>query len=184
MMPPVEILRECFDYDPITGALTWRVRPVAHFQSQARAAWWNRKRAGTAALGTSCSRYGHRQLTFQVSGQRYKLLTHRIAWTLIYGFAPTADATHWNRDASANMLRNLRETTRSQTARDALRHKPGLKGAYRGKRGKWTSCVWVNGRHVHLGTFPSQQAAHDAWILANVGVAGRFFNAGYPTVFD
>ena len=28
---PVEYLRECFHYDPETGELTWKERPLSHF---------------------------------------------------------------------------------------------------------------------------------------------------------
>lgn len=183
-MPPAAILRECFDYDPTTGALTWRVRPVAHFQSQARAAWWNRRWAGREVRGSLCSRYGHRQVTFTVRRTIYRILTNRLAWALVHGGPPIGDVTRWDPQTGSNTPSNLRQSTKSQTARDSRRRKPGLKGAYRTKGGKWTSCVWVGGRHRHLGTFPTEQAAHEAWVVANVKVAGRFFNAGYLSVFD
>ena len=184
MMPPVEVLRECFEFEPSTGMLTWRTRPVWHFTSPARAAWWNGRWAGTPALQSSQTSYGHRGGCVTIQGVQHKLLAHRVIWSLIHDRHPGAIVSHWDRDAGQNDAGNLRASSRSQSSRDSMRRKPGLKGAYRTASGKWRSCVWAGGKQRHLGTFTTEQAAHEAWVVANVKVAGRFFNAGYPTVFD
>ena len=56
-LPPLEFLRECFDYDPETGAFRWRRRPARHFSDPDTAQQWNARYAGTEALGHDCQ--GH-----------------------------------------------------------------------------------------------------------------------------
>jgi hypothetical protein len=56
---PIAFLRECFDYDPATGALTWRERPLTHFKgkyAQRSCNAWNALRAGKPATRlTGCA---------------------------------------------------------------------------------------------------------------------------------
>ena len=75
-------LRARFDYDPESGVLTWRVRPVAHFASPAAAKRWNTRVAGAVAGSPHVK--GYRKI--QIGSRLY--LVHRIAWALATGADP------------------------------------------------------------------------------------------------
>lgn len=49
-LPSRQTLRDLLDYDPETGALTWKVRPLAYCKSEKTQAAWNRRWAGKPAL--------------------------------------------------------------------------------------------------------------------------------------
>ena len=46
VMPSVEYLRECFDYDPIEGIFKWKVRPREHFDTDEEHYSFNLNKAG------------------------------------------------------------------------------------------------------------------------------------------
>ena len=183
-MPSVDILRQCFDYDPATGLLTWRRRPSWQFACDGTAARWNGRWAGRPALNAPTNCGGHRGGSVTIRGKTFKLLARRVIWKLVHGTEPTGVISHWDGDTASNVLANLRHSAISLAIRDQRRNKSGLKGAYRSPGGRWFSSVWKDGRTVHLGMFGSAEEAHKAWVVANVKVAGRFFNPGYGSVFD
>ena len=57
-LPSAKYLRECFDYDPKMGVLTWKARPREHFKRASDWHSWNtrcaRREAGTIAADTTC----------------------------------------------------------------------------------------------------------------------------------
>lgn len=95
-------------------------------------------------------------------GERHQYL-HR----LILPGVPLVD--HANGNILDNRACNLRAATRAQ---NRMNSKPAngcsMKGAYRQKRGgetgKWLSYIQFDGKFCYLGTFDTEQAAHDAWL--------------------
>lgn len=175
-------LKECFDYDPVTGNLIWRARPRSHFNTVGN--FYNQKslvgkRAGADSLGYT---------QIKLCGTAYK--AHRLIWLHVYGKWPDHELDHINRDKSDNRLCNLRECSDSQNAHagSARKNKYGLRGVFRVRR-KWGASITVAGVTESLGaSFATAREAAIAYALASVDRLGAFapieakqlFNEAYP----
>ena len=164
----VEHLREALDYDPATGELRWKARPVEHFQSgdgnpDTLMARWNGKFAGRPALTCRDPRgYAKGMLN------RRMIWAHRAAIAIVTGRWPEGEVDHINRDKSDNRLCNLRVVSHSENRmntedaiaaarrrseaaqRAAQRPIPGLR---RQSLTTWSARGKVSGTERHLGSF-------------------------------
>jgi hypothetical protein len=166
-LPDAEFLRECLEYSPETGVLTWRERPTSHFRNDTdginkRAmAVWNSRYAGTVAFGCKMPGYGY--FTGRLGGKNY--LAHRLIWKLYYGVDPNR-IDHINGDPSDNRLNNLRSVTSTLNNRNRSPRKDsatGIVGVYLvRKTGNFQSTIRVNGRPRYLGTFSKIEEAASA----------------------
>lgn len=105
-----------------------------------------------------------------------KYMAHRLAWFYVFGEWPSSDLDHKNLKRADNRIANLRLATRSQNKSNCCAYKnntSGAKGVYL-KAGKWTSCIRVNKKLLHLGTFSSKGDAAAAYEKAVVSVRGEF----------
>ncbi|AMV42275.1 HNH endonuclease signature motif containing protein [Paraburkholderia caribensis] len=128
----VDFFRECFDYDPFTGVLMWKTRPLHHFASANAQKAFNSRRAGKEA-GTPQGRDKRLQVHFTAStGAPPSAYVHVITWVMSHGKdAPDGYVIdHVDRNARNNALSNLRLATPSENLRNNNR-KPGKSG-YRG----------------------------------------------------
>jgi len=122
-----QYLNSIFCYFPETGKLTRM----------------NGRKAGTldntgyTRLSIHCKRY----------------LSHRLIWMMYYGYWPTTDLDHINRDKSDNRIANLREASRSTNVRNS-HDKIGV--YLRKDNGKWRSNITVDGERLNLGEFDNQ----------------------------
>lgn len=112
----VALLREAISYDAATGNFVWRERPVAHFpdgklRPERRAAMWNGKYAGRAALTCKDPR-GYRKGMLN----QKMVWAHRVALALHLGEWPKGEVDHINRDKTDNRLGNLRVVTHQENA--------------------------------------------------------------------
>lgn len=150
-----ERLREVLNYNPETGAFTWKIRTS------------NRVAVGDIA-GSLHNKSGYWFIF--VDGKAYK--AHRLAWLHVHGEWPAADIDHINGRRSENMLHNLRQATRSmnqQNLREARGDTAsGLLGVYRNdkKNKPWRSSIKVDGKDRHLGNFADPQDAQRAYLAA------------------
>jgi hypothetical protein len=155
-----ERLREVLDYDPLTGRFTWRVTS-------------RRTRAGQIA-----GRYNQGYWKIGIDGKLY--LAHRLAWLYMTGEFPTLNIDHIDRDGTNNRWSNLREATQAQNLANSRRYcnnKGGFKGVL--QRGpSWLAQIQPNGRPIHLGMFPTPEAAHAAYMAAARKYFGEFANGG------
>lgn len=184
-LPPLEFLRECFDYDPETGALRWKRRPSRHFTNIGSARRWNSRLAGRVAFGNQrrtgyfCGQVSH-------AGKTVDLYAHRVAFKLMTGRDPADQIDHRNGDKADNRWLNLREATASDNMRNRGRKRDLPKGVFflRG-RFEARSCDGT-GRNAYLGRYDTPKEAHAAYIAFGREVHGEFFNPGAPveSIFD
>ena len=160
-------LMEVLDCDPEIGEFTWRLQPGSRSDLVG-------KRAGYNAPP------GYRSVT--IDGEGY--LVHRLIWLYVHGKFPLEQLDHINLNRSDNRIENLREATNAQNMQNKKAGKSkygvGLKGAqwnYRDK--KWVAqSALDNGKTTHLGSFDTEQEAHEAYCEAAKKVFGEFFNPG------
>lgn len=155
-----ERAREVFDYDPITGALYWRIR-------------MNNRRAGSSVGGRPTSA-GY--LTVGVDGIRYT--QSRVIWLWMTGEWPRNEVDHRNRIKSDNWWLNLRDATRLENVRNIAQARrdssSGVRGIYLVRGRRWRASIRTGGRSVHLGYFSTKEAAESAYITARALHFGEF----------
>lgn len=149
--PSLALLKDRLTYEPSTGLFYWR----------------NSKRSDrNGELAGSLLRTGY--VTINLAGEAYQ--AHRLAWLYAYGVWPAADLDHINRVKNDNRIANLREATRDENYQNKTRYKRktlGLPGAYyRAKTGRWESQINFQKRLRFLGSFATEQEAHEAYKIA------------------
>ena len=156
-----EIVRELLDYDPETGALTWREREEKWFKTGRAYSTWNSRYAGKSALSSNS---GQGYLRGRILG--HFRFAHRVAYAHFHGAWPSQEIDHINQDRSDNRIKNLREVSHSQNMRNQSRRSDntsGYCGVHRDKkRGGWEARITIKGRYTHLGYFDSKTAAINA----------------------
>jgi hypothetical protein len=167
---PIDYLRECLVYCRDTGVLRWRVRPDHHFASERAALAFSMfvgRRAFTA-IGWDGYRVG--SLTFQ--GCNVQLRAHRVAWALHYGRWPDCEIDHINRVRSDNRLKNLREASRTENARNR-ETAAGLPCGVYIAGNKYVARIRVDGKRQHLGRFATPAEAGAAYAKAADALAEK-----------
>lgn len=160
MLPTPEYLASILHYDPETGALTWKARPVAHFKNARVCNMRNARFAGKVA--TRQDSHGHIQI--RIDGVLY--MAHRVAWAIATGSWPDGEIDHVNHKRSDNRFENMRDVPPGDNARNASMrsdNSSGVTGVYWNDRlGKWTASIRTNGQLSHLGVFETIEAATSA----------------------
>jgi hypothetical protein len=159
--PTQEYLNECFRYDPKTGHLFWKVRPLHHFNSSHGMNITNSQFSNHRA-GTLQSK-GY--VAVMVNGKGYR--AHRIIWMMIHGLFPPDELDHVNHQRDDNRIENLRLATSQENKRNSsishwenARLKPRLGGTNDGFTNKVD-------RLRLLGNGVVPQTAAKAWITLN-----------------
>jgi hypothetical protein len=147
----VKELAELLNYDPETGAFTWKVKAHRGAKIGARA-------------GTVKKPEGYRRIRWR--GKVY--YEHRLAWLMMTGEAPQ-QIDHKDANRTNNKFNNLRAATDAlnQENRRTARSDSGsgLIGAMRNKRG-FMARIQVRGAMHHLGTFADAETAHAKYVAA------------------
>ena len=155
-----EYLKEIFCYDPKSGIVTRKARPVNHFIKTKETAEhtcnkWNSRHAGKIAGSLSISPAGKSYLTVCVNGNSYML--HCLIWVYMTGKERNGDIDHEDGSGINNKWDNLRETTRAGNMRNIRRSKAnssGCTGVYWSKAAnKWQSYINLGERSKYLGIF-------------------------------
>jgi len=141
-----EELKSQLHYDQNTGIFTWK----------------EKKQGRTANLSITPKRY----LRIKVLNTVY--LAHRLAWLYVYGEFPKIYIDHINRNPSDNRISNLRETTAMQNSQNMTKsNKPLNKvGVHSLRNGGYSSSIKVNSKTKWLGTFKTEEEAHQAYLIA------------------
>lgn len=160
-----ELLRQLFDYDPLTGKFTFKPRGAEWFASPARAEVWNLKYAGKEALRTvNAIGYLQGQVNQKI------MMAHRVAYMIAHGIVPH-EIDHINGDRTDNRIANLRAVSRAENTRNKMLHASnvsGVSGVYQEKRrGRWVAQIGLKNRRIHLGTFMTMEEAIAARQKAN-----------------
>lgn len=163
-LPSPETLRNLLNYDPDTGALTWKERPVEMFEDGAysaerRANRWNATYAGKPAFTHIDDNAYH---VGGIHGRLYK--AHRVAWAIYYGEWPRDQVDHRNGIRTDNRIKNLRAVVNMQNARNQKLRSTNTSGRLgvrrRSDSGRWGA--WINddtGKRCSLGVFDSFEEA-------------------------
>lgn len=161
-----ESLKEIFDYDPSTG--------LFHHRTSRGGVW-----AGSIA-GCLDSTTGY--VRVRVYGKKYA--AHRLAILYMTGESVADGMTvdHINGDRADNRFDNLRICTNAENSCNVKPHKDnptGFKGIQE-RNGKWRVMLGVDYKKVHVGTFPSKEAAARAYDLAATQYFKNFARHNFP----
>ena len=155
-LPPVELLRELFDYDPATGVVRYK-KP--------------RKRVRVGAPVTREHPAGYLWLSID----RKNYLLHRVIWKMVTGVDPAGEVDHKDRNRKNNAWANLRLATCSHNRCNASSEGKLPRGVVRRQgRTNFYATIQVQGRRKFLGTFDSAEAAHQAYKAASLELQGEF----------
>lgn len=172
-----EYLAQCLAYDPDTGVLTWKRRPVKHFPSFHVYKKFKQEMVGEAA-GTPT--HGYLRFGLTIDGRHISLYAHRAAWCLMTGAWPEETVDHRDGDRSNNRWANLRNATRQQNLRNTpvrSHCKSGIKGVYATKVGTFGARITVDKKRTHLGTFATADEAQKAFAKRAAQVHGEFLHS-------
>jgi hypothetical protein len=96
-LPPIELLREIFDYDPESGNIFWKVK----------------RSPKTGATAGYTQPNGRRLISFTIDGKPRNIQASRLAYALYHNFDPgDMEIDHINRRTDDNRITNLRLATR------------------------------------------------------------------------
>ena len=182
---PIEFLRECFEYDPETGILTWKERPLEHFLLsrlpendtivETVSPERSRNRFNTRYAGTQVGTLnrGYLQTRLTINGERHTTVNvHRICWALATGEWPKNEINHINSIHNDNRLCNLEDATRSENQsnpNDPLRksNRSGYRGVFWSiQYQKWIAILRIKGRQEWLGKFDTPEEASKVYLDA------------------
>ncbi len=145
-LPPVELLKSMFDYNPETGMLIWR----KHEQGLR-----NSHRFVGKDVGHKTTR-GYWMVT--ILGKKY--WCHRLIWKYHHGYDPH-EIDHINQNKSDNRIENLRDVTRTENNKNIRRRpKSGTVGVYFSKQSSsWCAQITVDKKTRNLGTYNTKAEA-------------------------
>lgn len=147
-------VQEALRYDPLSGALYWRVCAA--------------RRVVVGEEAGCVNRFGYRVV--RLDNRLYR--AHRLAWLLSYGEWPQGDLDHVNGLRDDNRLRNLREVGRAGNAQNIRNARPQSKtgvlgvSVHRGT-GRYRAAISYPGTpSKHLGLFDTVEEASAAYLAA------------------
>jgi hypothetical protein len=157
-------LRELLHYNPKTGEFRWRKRTGSGVRPDLSA-------------GSVHSQRGYRYIKID----RRVYSEHQLAWFYVTGRWGRPMIDHRDRDITNNRWNNLRRATASQNNANRCRPRHNSSG-YKGvsfcrRSGQWEAQIGWNGQNIHLGYFPTAQAAHAAYVAAARKRYGEFARA-------
>jgi hypothetical protein len=173
-LPSLKHLQECFGYNPETGVLFWKFRPLHHFIDEHSWKVWNARYANNIVSCISSNGYGR----VSVDSNRY--LVHRIIWKLVTGNDPIKLIDHIDGNRLNNRVSNLREANDSENQWNSLaqkNNKLGIKGVRLDKNGKnYCARITHYGKEYGLGTYDTIEEASLAYQKASLKYHGEFGN--------
>lgn len=172
-LPNPALLRKLLRYEPDTGKLFWRERPVEMFNDGSRG-------GAKAACGQWNSRWAGKEAFTAGNGTGYRRgrifyrqhLSHRVIWAMETGAWPDGEIDHKDHDRSNNIFDNLREATHAENMKNQTMRSTntsGIMGVYWDKiNRKWVANIFSTGKRRYLGTFTDKQDAIGARVAAEI----------------
>lgn len=176
-LPTQDELRQLLRYDPETGHLFWKQRPLhlcaGETEETRRRGWkiWNAKYPGKRA-GAPANGY------LQIKVFDRNIPAHRVIWMLVYGEWPDC-IDHINGIPSDNRLANLRSVSRQLNQRNQKRHCTNTSGrtgvSWNRVALKWSAQIKMNDISYNLGLYDDFEQAVAARAAAETkhGFTGR-----------
>lgn len=162
-----EILRKLIRYDPETGDLIWRARLPDERTSNHQAKRFTTVFAGKPALNC-INRGGYKVGTVL----NIRTSAHRVAWAIYHGVWPEGEIDHINHIRSDNRIKNLREVSSAQNARNRSLHrnnKSGFVGVFWIKKLQiWRVTIRYKNQIKFLGHFKCKEDAIEERKKANL----------------
>jgi hypothetical protein len=151
-------LNEAIDYDPVTGEMTWALRPRHHFRTDKGFRLWKARFAGTKPGSLDAKGYTR----IPINGVTFR--AHRLAWLLVYGEDAVGEIDHINGDRSDNRIANLRTVKAGHNARNMKLYTTNTSGhsgvAWRADLGRWAASIGVGAQKKQaLGFFDTKEEA-------------------------
>lgn len=146
----IDDLRKVFCYCPETGEIRYRTNVGTKVKAGDLAGYLN---------------HGY----VRIKHKGVSLGAHRLAWALLYGDWPKGSIDHINGDPADNRIVNLRDVDHRTNMEN--KHKPlsnnriGVLGVRRQGSG-FHARIRVDGKEISLGTHPTADAAHAAYLNA------------------
>ena len=172
----VNTLRALLDADFNTGDLYWKYRGCDFFDvkdGKVMDNGWNARYYGKSALSLVDDKgYKHGRIL------RVNIKAHRACFALFHGWWPEYFVDHVDGNRSNNCIRNLRESTHSQNARNRVADKNST-STYLGvhfdaSRSKWVASICVNGKPSRIGSFLREEDAALAYDKMAIKIHGEF----------
>lgn len=139
---PLQRICDFLQYDQQTGHLTWK---------QARG---KGIKSGDKAGCKTVTGY------VQVYIDNKPYLAHRLVYALNTGKSIFGDVDHIDGNRSNNVFSNLREVSKAENAKNRI-----SRGTFPVST-KWVSGLTVDYKKKHLGTFDTEEQAHEAYLAA------------------
>lgn len=177
-LPSVDFLHKILECDPETGRLTWLERTPSMFKTVRDCNAWNTRYSGKPAF-TGVNDKGYNSGT--IMNRRF--LAHRVIWAICTGSWPVEMIDHVDGVRSNNALSNLRESSRSQNARNRSSAR-GSTSKYLGVswnsfNKKWAANIRSDGDNRHIGYFKDEILAARAYDNEATKFFGEFASLNF-----
>lgn len=151
---PIETLRQLLDYNPDTGEIFWKPRPLEMFSAPRFQRRWNTRYAGGKAF--TFTRKTERTAYLVGCIFHRVMQAHRVIWALLYGKWPD-QIDHIDHNGANNRIENLRDVGQSENMKNQPLHKRNTTGTagvcWHKVCRKWAVQITVGNKHLHLGVF-------------------------------
>lgn len=172
-------LHLCFRYNPRTGNIVWRRRPLEHFPDTRAWKVWNTRYAGRIAGRKPLSKHYRDRAGMRVGICNIAHCVHAVIWQMVKGPIPSGLVVdHINGNPWDNRWSNLRLVTPAQNSANTKRpstNTSGYKGVSWSRRGRcWLATYRVNRRTKHIYGFSNKKHAHAAYKKAVIELRGEY----------